>query len=719
MEEMLKKSDSSKPATVSWVAPRACELIHLPVNRLAADSLSGSFLLVNLNTEYLVDADSEREVEDSIKSIRAMSYELCGGSGRDESREQVLDRVFGRNIKRLLQDSPQSGRRSRSRTHRAKLILRFVRDAERTLTLVELCHALDSSHRNDDAEMIMGADLAATNHCMGLIKVDQDQKVQFFHIKLREYLKSHYLQELQKCDLELGISCLKYISMNAFSSGWCEDSRSLADRQASYPFVDYASKYWATHLKRCVASDQASFEHLALSFLRNAAKVQASWQMCMLEVQPSFTPSPSTSTDPVIIFTILMETNRRVIADYKPHKFSGLHLLCNFGFHSLLAPLIQILSLGSVNDEDGRRWRPLLFATRAESERCVSILLDAGADAHCPDLEQRSPLHVATLSGNTGIVRMLIESNGKVDANAMTLNLDDTKVHLEFFDDPRSSMTLSMPGMTALHAAACQDNPEMVKILLSCKGLDAGILTTHGMTAFHLAAKCGNLDVLKCLAPFPGVNPRQRSSDGRTALHLAAKYKHLDAVKYLTSLDPVSWYVEDNDCLTVDETMAWFCNSDDMAEKILSIKPATTPNRVRTSEECRTLLLSTAKRLRSRLEAAERNWRSHHVVSKRAGSLPPHRELRSRGTYRGRRRSLPPGLRTVSVNGLTRSRSLPTIMRKPPKADESLTRSESQSAAANPRIIKTTEPTELDRYKFTVPSRIWQSRIRRDCKSLW
>ena len=716
-------------------------MIHLPANRLAADSLSGSFLLVNLNTEYLVDADSEREVEDSIKSIREMSYELCGGSGRDESREQVLDRVFGRNIKRLLQDSPQSGRRSR--THRAKLILRFVRDAERTLTLVELCHALDSSHRKDDTEMIMGADLAATNHCMGLIKVDQDQKVQFFHIKLREYLKSHYLQELQKCDLELGISCLKYISMNAFSSGWCEDSRSLADRQARYPFVDYASKYWATHLKRCVASDQASFEHLAFSFLRNAAKVQASWQMCMLEVQPSFTPSPSTSTDSVIILKILIETNRRVIADYKPHKFSGLHLLCHFGFHYLLAPLIRILSLGSVNDEDGRRWRPLLFATRAGSERCVSILLDAGADAHCPDLEQRSPLHFATWAGNTGILRMLIESNGEVDANAMTLNLDDTKVHLELVGDPRSGMTLSMPGMTALHAAARQDNPEMVKILLSCKGLDAGILNTNGMTAFHLAAKRGYLDVLKCLAPFQGVDPRQRSRDGRTALHLAAKYKHLDAVKYLTSLDPVSWYIEDNDCLTVDETVAWFCDSDDMAEKILSIKPATTPNRVRTSEECRTLLLSTAKRLRNRLEAAERNWRSHHVVSKRAGSLPPDRELRSRGTYpdehrglphglemvsvkgltrgtyRGRRRSLPPGLRTVFVNGLKRSRSLPTIMRKPPKADESLTRSKGQSAAANPRTIKTTEPTELDRYKFTVPSRIWERRIRQDCKMLW
>jgi hypothetical protein len=135
-----------------------------------------------------VDSDSETEVEDSIKSIRAMSYELCSGSDRDGSREQVLDLVFGRNIERLLKDSPQSGRRSR--TDRAKLILRFVRDAERTLTLVELCHALDSSHREDDTETIMGADLVATNHCMGLIKVDQDQKVQFFHNKLREYLKA-------------------------------------------------------------------------------------------------------------------------------------------------------------------------------------------------------------------------------------------------------------------------------------------------------------------------------------------------------------------------------------------------------------------------------------------------------------------------------------------------------------------------------------------------
>ena len=661
-----------------------------------------------------MDSDSETEVEDSIKSIRAMSYELCSGSDRDGSREQVLDLVFGRNIERLLKDSPQSGRRSR--TDRARLILRFVRDAERTLTLVELCHALDSSHREDDTEKIMGADLVATNHCMGLIKVDQDQKVQFFHNKLREYLKSHYIQELQKCDLELGTSCLKYISMNAFSSGWCEDSRSLADRQASYPFVDYASKYWATHLKRCVTSDQAKFEHLALSFLQNTAKVQASWQMCLLEVQPSFTPSPSTSTNLVIRLGIVIETNRREIADYKPHKFSGLHLLCNFGFHSLLAPLIKILSLGSVNDEDGRRWRPLLFATRAGSERCVSILLDAGADSHCPDLEQRSPLHVATLTGNTGILRMLIESNGKVDANAVTLNLDDTKVHLKPTDDPRSGMTLSRPGMTSLHNAASQGNPEMVKILLSCEGLDAGILNTNGETAFHLAARRGYLDVLECLAPLRGVNPRQRSrDDGRTALHLAAKYQHLDTVKYLTYLDPVSWYVEDDDCLTVDETMAWFCDSDDKAEEILSIKPSIA-NRVRTPEECRTLLLSTAERLRKRLEAAERLWRFTHDVPKCVRSLPLDRERSSRGTYRGSYCSLPPDLKVAPAKGLiTRSRSLPNTMRTPPKADKSRTRSKSQSAA-NPR---TTETTELERYKFTVPSRIWQRRIRQDCKSVW
>jgi hypothetical protein len=676
-----------------------------------------------------VDSDSETEVEDSIKSIRAMSYELCSGSDRDRSREQVLDLVFGRNIERLLKDSAQSGRRSR--TDRAKLILRFVRDAERTLTLVELCHALDSSHREDDTETIMGADLVATNHCMGLIKVDQDQKVQFFHNKLREYLKSHYIQELQKCDFELGTSCLKYISKNAFSSGWCEDSRSLADRQASYPFVDYASKYWATHLKRCVTSDQAKFEHLALLFLQNTAKVQASWQMCLLEVQPSFTPSPSTSTNLVIRLEIVIETNRREIADYKPHKFSGLHLLCNFGFHSLLAPLIKNLSLGSVNDEEGRRWRPLLFATRAGSERCVSILLDAGADAHCPDLEQRSPLHVVTLTGNTGILRMLIESNGKVDANAVTLNLDDTKVHLKPIDDPRSGMTLSRLGMTALHNAASQGNPEMVKILLSCEGLDAGILNTDGETAFHLAARCGYLDVFECLAPLQGVNPRQRSRDGRTALHLAAKYQHLDTVKYLTHLDPVSWYVEDEDCLTVDEMMAWFCDSDDKAEEILSIKPAIA-NRVRTPEECRTLLLKTAERLRKKLEARERIWRLIHAP-KRVRSLSLNRERSSRGTYRGSHCSLPPDSKVAPFKGLTRSRSLPNTMRKPPKADKSRTRSKSQSAA-NPRTTKTTglerykftvpnprttKTIGLERYKFTVPSRIWQRRIRQESKSLW
>ena len=92
-------------------------------------------------------------------------------------------------------------------------------------------------------------------------------------------------------------------------------------------------------------------------------------------------------------------------------------------------------------------------------------------------------------------------------------------------------------GRTALHLAAIEGHPEVVKLLLE-EGADKdaatveGQLTVGGQKALHLAALHGRSEVVKLLLE-AGADKDAVDLEGRTALDLAIERRHLEVVRLL------------------------------------------------------------------------------------------------------------------------------------------------------------------------------------------
>ena len=77
----------------------------------------------------------------------------------------------------------------------------------------------------------------------------------------------------------------------------------------------------------------------------------------------------------------------------------------------------------------------------------------------------------------------------------------------------------NVDGLTALHHACIDDNPQLVRYLLQA-GADVNAVDNEGWSALHATASCGHLRVAELLLRF-GADPGLVNVDGELALDLA------------------------------------------------------------------------------------------------------------------------------------------------------------------------------------------------------
>jgi len=125
-------------------------------------------------------------------------------------------------------------------------------------------------------------------------------------------------------------------------------------------------------------------------------------------------------------------------------------------------------------------------------------------------------IHIATCSGNPGVVGVLCQENG-VDVNCSTSETVEKE---------------PMHGMTPLEWAVRTGNTEVVKTLLDCKAdVNAG-RHTDGATALYVSAENGHRQVVEMLLD-KKADVNARRLDGATPLYVSAKNGHLQVVEML------------------------------------------------------------------------------------------------------------------------------------------------------------------------------------------
>ncbi|KAI8514586.1 Unconventional myosin-XVI [Branchiostoma belcheri] len=121
----------------------------------------------------------------------------------------------------------------------------------------------------------------------------------------------------------------------------------------------------------------------------------------------------------------------------------------------------------------------------------------------------RTALHWASLYGQTGVVKLLIQHGADVGAR-------------------------DEDGETALHWASVNGHTGVVKLLIQ-HGADVGARNKDGETALHRASGNGQTGVVELLVQH-GADVGARGEDGETALHWASVNGHTGVVKLLIQL---------------------------------------------------------------------------------------------------------------------------------------------------------------------------------------
>ena len=471
-------------------------------------------------------------------------------------------------------------------------VLAFLATAHRPLLLKELQHAL-GTHMGDKefntANYYRGTRLPSMN--TGLIEVgdgDDNAVVQFSHPSLTYYLKRTHDRWFKSAEHDLASACLTYLDFENFSMP-CKDIDEFRSREASYPFIAYASQYWGDHVRNSILTP--ALESMVMRLLDQPRRLVAAVQAAAWSSNPwgsdTWDVWQGVSELHVIAwyglssaFDALMvrNPNLKVNARDEISKRTPLMFASKQGHVKVIR---QFLRCGAAINDVSERGETALFETiYGNHEEALKTLLsqtELEVNAVHTKQECRTGLMLAASQGQSNMVEILL-GHPRIDVNAQDGNGDSALcLAAEFGSKETIQILLKMPnieidrvnhrGWSALYSAAKEDHVHCVEILLESKAdsslkdkdfqatailraadfgwydvvdlmanyqsVDITCTDIHNRGLFHYASANGHTEVIQLLATCEELDPDAKDEIGNTALHEASRVGSLDAVQAL------------------------------------------------------------------------------------------------------------------------------------------------------------------------------------------
>lgn len=191
-----------------------------------------------------------------------------------------------------------------------------------------------------------------------------------------------------------------------------------------------------------------------------------------------------------------------------------LHMASDRGYKEIVEFLIDVRR-ADPNAENAGRETPLTLASKAGRAEVVGVLLARRADANHPDRGGWTPLHNASQKGHSDVARLLLDpvQAPVAKVNAQDLN-DNTPLHIASFHGKTAVVTILLgrgatldaqdkQGGTALHDAAQSGHLEVVRLLLNRKA-DSRARNRIGEMPFQVASMNNHTDVAQLLREHAG-----------------------------------------------------------------------------------------------------------------------------------------------------------------------------------------------------------------------
>lgn len=490
--------------------PELLELIPSTV----VEKASGTFILAKLYVDSLIALETLKDIKDTLKGF-----------------PNELNQVYEQAMERLLAQNQPYNR------HTALKVLSLVVVARRSLSLVELQHALSVRPGQEDwDEEIDYEKEDILRDTLGLIRIDNSDTdddaaaVQLVHLTLLEYLDGTRDRWFPNAEVEMARVCLGYLSYAIFGDR-CRSEDELEARRTQYPFLAYASQHWGDHVREANSDSEilASARSLIDAPGRASASIQAAW----------FTDRGSTGWD--------------VLGDVDP-----LHICAWFGLSSLIVTSPED-ELDIDVQETTYGQTPLIYACRKGHPAFAKQLLDMGASINLVSARGRTPLFEAILHNQKEVVNVLLNVE-ELDINTvhtkersrtalmLAAQRDSPDILRTLLQHPEIQVNLQdSDGYTALSLAVINESPLSVEALLEIAEIKANLVDRWaGRSALHIAAVRDNSEMVRRLLE-GDIDPTLKDRQGsRTAIHHAVDRGHLLVVETMMKYDQVDLYCLDD-----------------------------------------------------------------------------------------------------------------------------------------------------------------------------
>ncbi|KAF4075953.1 hypothetical protein AMELA_G00224880 [Ameiurus melas] len=209
-------------------------------------------------------------------------------------------------------------------------------------------------------------------------------------------------------------------------------------------------------------------------------------------------------------------------------------------------------------DQFGRT--PLMYCVLADRLDCAETLLKAGASVNKYDRSKRTALHLAAQKGNVRFMKLLLSRH----ANWLLKDLEEmTPLHLATRHSSHKPLSLLLKHMapgevdtqdrnkqTALHWSAFYNHPEHVKLLIKHDS-NIGIPDSEGKIPLHWAAHNKHPNATHTVRCILDAAPTEsllnwQDYEGRTPLHFAVADGNEAVVEVLTSYEGCGVTAYDN-----------------------------------------------------------------------------------------------------------------------------------------------------------------------------
>ena len=188
-------------------------------------------------------------------------------------------------------------------------------------------------------------------------------------------------------------------------------------------------------------------------------------------------------------------------------------MIANHGHRAELTCLLpcgaRVSTSANIKAENAGKETPLILASKNGHMDAVDVLLKSGADANYRDSSGWTALHNASHKGHDSVVQLLLDWKPVPNVDAQDIN-DNTPLHVASFHGKSTVVTILLEGGASVDARDRQ-----------------------GGTPLHDASQGGHLEVVRLLLG-RCADPRARNRKGETPFQIASKKNHGEVTQLLT-----------------------------------------------------------------------------------------------------------------------------------------------------------------------------------------